>query len=202
MKSYLNSSYIVGLLLICLLTLSGCSNDNDTAEPAPDNHIVIEGKKYKINDVILQVEGPRDLSYHNNVSQETHYGYMLHFTDGTFTNNVLTTDATYKINISFFTTIGDHTEEFEGGTFNAIIPKVYFAGNSPESESFFTGFFIRIDSDGDGTFDTFKDASNGIVTATGSGHDFKFNFNTTLSDPDPHTPVTGGFEGFVELLFD
>jgi hypothetical protein len=200
MKSYLNSSYLVILLFICLLTISGCGDDKDAAEP--DNHITIEGKKYKINDIVLQNLGPYDLSYHNNVSQNTHYEHMLFLTDGTFGYNRIPTNATYQVNISIFRTIGDHTEEFKGGTFNGINPQIYLAGNSPETESFFTGFFIRIDSDGDGTFDTFKDASNGTVIATGSGQDFTFNFNTILSDPDPHTSVTGGFEGLVDLSFN
>lgn len=208
MSSFLHTKIVLYFLLVTLITSGGCDNDNN--EPAkPDNHIVIQGKKYIINDIILGKQGPMDLLYHDGVSENTHYSFGLTFSDGELTipNGPTATNSTYIASIAFFTTIDGHTEDFTGGEFNGFDPPAFFRGESPKSENFFTVFFIRIDTNGDSKYsgadnDKFMDASIGTITAIGSGDNFRFIFNNTISDPDPNTPVTGSFDGVVELVIN
>lgn len=205
MNSSLQSRILLYLLLGTLITIGGCDDADD--EPAkPDNHIVIQGKKYVINDIVLSRRGPVDLLYHDGVAKNTHYSFGLTFSDGELTipNGPTATNSTYIVSIAFFTTIDDHTEEFPGGEFNALDPPAFFRGESPEFENFFTTFFIRIDTNGDSNYnaadnDKFMDASIGTISSTGSGENLRFNFDNSINDPDPNTPVTGSFEGIVEL---
>ena len=105
------------LVLISLITFAGCDNaDEAPIKPEPDNHIVIQGKKYKINDIILSSNGPTDLIYHDGVTKDTHYGFGLTFSDGQLTmpNGPTATNSTYIVSIAFFTTMADHTDKFAG----------------------------------------------------------------------------------------
>lgn len=204
MNSTLHTKIILYFLLVTLITIGGCDTADD--EPAePDNHIIIQGKKYVINDIILSKQGPVDLLYHDGVAKNTHYSFGLTFSDGELSmpNGPTATNSTYIVSMAFFTTIDGHTEEFTGGEFNAFDPPAFFRGESPEFENFFTTFFIRIDTNGDSKYDAadndkFMDASIGTITALGSGDNFSFDFDNTINDPDPHTPVTGSFDGIVE----
>ncbi len=207
MNNSLHKRVLLCFLLGTFITISGCDDTDD--EPAkPDNQIIIQGKKYAINDIILSSQGAVDLSYHDGVSKNTHYSFGLIFSDGELTipNGPTATNSTYIVSMAFFTTIDDHTEEFTGGEFEAFDPLSFFRGESPEFENFFTTFFIRIDMNGDSKYDAadndkFMDASMGTISSTGSGENFTFNFDNSISDPDPNTPVTGSFEGVVDLRF-
>ena len=210
MKRSLYATIFLSFLLVLLITFNGCDSDDEKpVKPEPDNHIVIQGKKYMINDIILRSTGPADLIYHGGVMKNTHYGFSLYLSDGKLTipNGPTATNSTYIVVVAFFTTIADHTDKFTGGEFQALDPPAFFRGESPEFQNFFTTFFIRIDANGDSKYDAsendiFRDASVGTISATGSGEEFTFTFANTINDPDPNTPVTGNFEGIVELMFD
>lgn len=191
-------------LLVSLLITVSCDKDDVTP---PDNHIVLAGKKYEINDAIIRYLGTSDLT-NDNQEADTHYLYYLYFSDGdiTSTSGPSTTNASYLISAAFCVPTKDNSIEFTGGTFNSLDPMDYFGGRVPTDKTFFSTFFIRIDTNGNHDFtksdnDIFTDGSDGQITISGTEPQFKITFNNKIVDDNlPATPITGSYEGTFEVI--
>ena len=201
----LRQSPISSILFVSLLFCLGC--DDEVKEPTPpDNHIIIEGEKYKINDVILTKGTPQDLLYKDGEAKNTHYYYQLNLSDGEISTGPVAKNASYLISVVICVPLEGHTEVLPSQQFNALPPQDFFGGKILATQSFFSVFFIRIDTNGNSEFDInqndkFMDASIGTITSTRSGDNYTFIFANTINDPDPATPVTGRYEGTVRTEY-
>lgn len=186
MKNVLNLK-LIAMLAIAGAFLMACSDDDDDDD---DNgtSITFDGTNYTIADGTIE-----DYGAYNPLDEASHYNYDFHFSDKAFI---------------------EYTEEgytyWEADTTSTFY--IYAELFSPGTSAFQTGTFEYMDSEGltqsdiDGKFffydvyvgtrsgDTFMDydATSGTVTVSGSGTNYKIEFDVTFTGGKK---LTGTYEG-------